>query len=141
MHPSAYILFFLATSTVCYNITDYNIHGTIIPGWDLIRDLFRDNFVQDQDLGASVAVYYQGKLALDLWGGWFDQTRTKPYDENTLQIVFSTTKGLVAGAVAVAVQRGLLDYSALVTRYWPEYGQNGKENTKVGDILSHWENM
>ncbi|CAF4711657.1 unnamed protein product, partial [Rotaria magnacalcarata] len=73
----------------------------------------------------------------DLWGGWFDQSRTKPYDHNTLQYVFSTSKGLVAIAVALCVQRGLLDYSALVKTYWPEYGQNGKENTTVADILSH----
>ncbi|CAF0996420.1 unnamed protein product [Rotaria sordida] len=93
--------------------------------------------MHDRDLGASVAVYYQGKLAFELCGGWFDQSRTKPYDDNTLQVVFSTTKGLVATAVALAAQRGYIDYSAFVTHYWPEYGQNGKENTTVADILSH----
>ncbi|CAF5069440.1 unnamed protein product, partial [Rotaria sp. Silwood1] len=92
---------------------------------------------QERDLGASIAVYYQGKLVVDLWGGWFDQARTKPYDNDTLQLVFSTSKGLVAVAVALCVQQGLLDYPALVTKYWPEYGQNGKENTTVADILSH----
>ncbi|CAF4723587.1 unnamed protein product, partial [Rotaria socialis] len=54
-----------------------------------------------------------------------------------LQYVFFTLKGLVAIAVALYVQRGLLDYSALVKTYWPEYEQNGKENTTVVDILSH----
>lgn len=131
------IFFYLVSSTICYSTGGYNIHGTITSGWEFILDLFRDNFVHDRDLGASIAVYHQGKLVVELCGGWFDQSKTKPYDENTLQLVFSTTKGLVAAAVAVAVQRGLLDYSSLVTRYWPEYGQNGKENTTVGDILSH----
>ncbi|CAF3870749.1 unnamed protein product [Rotaria magnacalcarata] len=116
---------------------DYNIRGFIKPGWGFVRDIFRDNFVQERDLGASVAAYHQGSLVFELGGGWFDQSQTKPYDINTLQLVFSTTKGLVAAAVALAVQQGLLDYSALVTKYWPEYGQNGKENTKVSDILSH----
>ncbi|CAF1455177.1 unnamed protein product [Rotaria sp. Silwood1] len=128
---------FLLSIVVRSEPIDYNIRGTIKPGWEFVRDLFRDNFVQDQDLGASVAGYYQGSLAFELGGGWFDQSRTKPYDVDTLQLVFSTSKGLVAAAVALAVQRGLLDYSALVTRYWPEYGQNGKENTTVADILSH----
>ena len=132
-----YILSFFVSSIICHNVTDYNIDGAITFGWEFVRDLFKDNFVHDRDLGASIAAYYQGKLAFELWGGWFDQSKTKPYDNNTLQIVFSTTKGLVAAAVALAVQRGLLDYSALVTRYWPEYGQNGKENTTVADILSH----
>ncbi|UJR34412.1 hypothetical protein I4U23_021819 [Adineta vaga] len=137
MHYCVYIFFFLVSSVICYKTVDYNIHGTITTGWEFIWNLFRNNFVEDLDLGASIAVYHQGKLAFELYGGWFDQSKTKLYNNDTLQLVFSTTKGLVAAAVAVAVQRGLLDYSALVTRYWPEYGQNGKENTTVADILSH----
>ncbi|CAF3961134.1 unnamed protein product [Rotaria sordida] len=128
---------FILSIVVRSDPVDYNIRGTIKPGWEFVRDLFRENFVQDRDLGASVAAYYQGSLAFELGGGWFDQSRTKPYDIDTLQLVFSTSKGFVAAAVALAVQRGLLDYSALVTRYWPEYGQNGKENTTVADIMSH----
>ncbi|CAF1197938.1 unnamed protein product [Rotaria sordida] len=128
---------FILSIVVRSDPVDYNIRGTIKPGWEFVRDLFRENFVQDRDLGASVAAYYQGSLAFKLGGGWFDQSRTKPYDIDTLQLVFSTSKGFVAAAVALAVQRGLLDYSALVTRYWPEYGQNGKENTTVADIMSH----
>lgn len=116
---------------------DYNIRGIIKPGWEFVRDIFRENFVQDRDLGASVAAYYRGSLVFEIGGGWFDQSRTKPYDVDTLQLVFSTSKGLVAAAIALAVQRGLLDYSALVTSYWPEYGQNGKQNTTLADIMSH----
>lgn len=134
---SLYIVFFFTSSVIGYKIIDYNIRGTITPGWEFVRDFFEDNLVHDRDLGASIAVYYQGKSVVELSGGWFDQWRTTPYDEDTLQLVFSTTKGLVAAAVAIAVQGGLLDYSASVTRYWPEYGQNGKENTTVADILSH----
>ncbi|CAF4174372.1 unnamed protein product [Rotaria sp. Silwood2] len=105
---------FIFSTVVHSESVDYNIRGTIKP-----------------------AAYYQGSLAFELGGGWFDQSRTQLYDVETLQLVFSTSKGLVAAAVALAVQRGLLDYSALVTRYWPEYGQNGKENTTVADIMSH----
>ncbi|CAF0874330.1 unnamed protein product [Rotaria sp. Silwood1] len=137
MHYCMCILSFFASSAICYNVDDYNIRGTITPGWDFALDLFKDNFIQDRDLGASVAVYHQGQLAFELWGGWFDQSKIKPYDNNTLQVVFSSTKGLVATAVALAAQHGHIDYSAFVTRYWPEYGQNGKENTTVADILSH----
>ncbi|CAF1421119.1 unnamed protein product, partial [Rotaria sordida] len=137
MHCSIFIVSVLISTVVGYKYVDYNIHGAVTPGWEFVRDLFRDNFAQDRDLGASVAIYHQGKLVVGLSGGWFDQSRAKPYDDNALQVVFSTSKGLVAATVALAVQRGLLDYSALVTRYWPEYGQYGKENTTVGDILSH----
>lgn len=126
-------LFIVPRSTA----TNYHISGTTAHGWEFVRELFIENFVQQHDLGASVAMYHQGRLVVDLRGGSFDEQRTRPYDDTTLQLVFSTTKGLVAIAVALCVQRGLLDYSALVTTYWPEYGQYGKENTTVADILSH----
>lgn len=116
---------------------DFNIQGSTAEGWSYVRDLFKENFLKQRDLGASLAIYHHGELVVDLRGGWFDQAQLKPYDDNTLQLVFSTTKGLVAIAVALCVQRGLLDYSALVTKYWPEYGQNRKANTTVADIMSH----
>lgn len=134
---SLWFYIFLISSINCFNNDNYNINGITVDGWEFVRDLFRENFVEKEDLGASISIYHQGKLVVDLWGGWFDYSYTKPYDNNTLQLVFSTTKGLVAIAVALCVERGLLDYSELVTKYWPEYGLNGKENTTVGDILSH----
>ncbi|CAF4733920.1 unnamed protein product, partial [Rotaria sp. Silwood2] len=100
-------------------------------------NLFIENFIQGRDLGASMAVYYEGIPVVDLWGGWFDESKNRLYENDTLQIPFSVTKGLVATAVALCVQRGLLDYSSPVRKYWPEYGRYGKENTTVADILSH----
>ncbi|CAF1305909.1 unnamed protein product [Rotaria sordida] len=137
MAYSTWFLLCFISTVLCHDESDYNIHGTTAHGWEFLRDLFRENFVQEQELGAAIAVYHHGHLVVDLKGGWFDESRTKLYDDNSLQLVFSTTKGLVAVAVALCVQQGLLDYSALVTKYWPEYGQNGKENTTVADILSH----
>jgi CubicO group peptidase (beta-lactamase class C family) len=134
---SLWILIVSLSIVFCYHSIDYNISGTTAHGWEFVRDLFLENFLQQYDLGAAIAVYHQGHLVVNLTGGWFDESQIKPYDDNTLQLVFSTTKGVVAMAAAICVQRGLLDYSALVTEYWPEYGQNGKENTTVADILSH----
>ena len=113
------------------------VGGRTAPGWEFVRPLFEENFLVERDLGASLAMYHQGELVVDLWGGWFDRSYQRVYDNDTLQLVFSTTKGLVAVAAALCVQRGLIDYSALVTKYWPEYGQQGKENTTVADLLSH----
>ena len=129
--------FFLAVIIVSSKGTELRVHGTTADGWEFVRDLFEENFQQDRDLGGSVAIYHQGNLVVNLWGGWFNKSKTQAYDNNTLQLVFSTSKGLVAVAAALCVQRGLLNYSALVTNYWPEYGQNNKENTTVADILSH----
>ncbi|CAF1380268.1 unnamed protein product [Didymodactylos carnosus] len=135
----------IGSALVCFAISfkldlsdpDYNIGGTVKKGWEPLRDLFQENFENELDLGASLAIYHQGELVVDLWGGWFDEQKTKPYDNDTLQLVFSTSKGLVATAVALCVQRHLLNYTDMVTKYWPEYGQNGKENTTVADIMSH----
>lgn len=81
-------------------------------------------------------MYHQGRLVVNLQGGSFDLSDRQIYDIDTLQLVFSTIKGLVAAALCV--QQGLLNYSALVTKYWPEYDhQKGKERTTVTDILSH----
>ncbi|CAF4085041.1 unnamed protein product, partial [Rotaria magnacalcarata] len=98
-----WIVFILHSFVLGIDSNDFNIHGTTSQGWEFVRDLFKDNFVQERDLGASMAIYYQGQPVVDLWGGWFDQSRTKPYDHNTLQYVFSTSKGLVAIAVALCV--------------------------------------
>ena len=133
------LIAFLCTVSIVlgFNDADDDIRGTTAIGWESMRDLFKQNFARGLDTGASLAIYHQGQLVVDLSGGWFDQSRTKPYNTDTLQIVFSTSKGLVAAAAALCVQRGLLNYSALVTKYWPEYGQTGKENTTVADVLSH----
>lgn len=137
MHTSIWFWCLFTAAIISSNNAQLHINGTTANGWEFVRDLFRDNFEKDRDLGGSVAVYYQGKLVVDLWGGWFNQSKTEPYDNDTLQLVFSTSKGLTATAVALCVQRGLLNYSALVTDYWPEYAQNGKGNTTVADIMSH----
>ena len=90
-----------------------------------------------RDIGASVAVYHRGVPVIDLVGGWFDEARTRPYGHDTLQLVFSTTKGLTAMAAAVCVERGWLDYDGVVAEYWPEFAATGKEEVTVAQLLSH----
>ncbi|CAF4098310.1 unnamed protein product [Rotaria magnacalcarata] len=114
-----------------------DVGGIVQNDWEPLRALFEQNFQNNADLGASLAVYHRGKLVVNLWGGWFDKQKAKPYDNDTLQLVFSTSKGLVAMAIALYVQRGLLNYTDKVIKYWPEYGQSDKENTTVADIMSH----
>ena len=136
-HISTYVCSFFLILIGSNVSAEFNIDGTTAAGWEFTRESFRENFVQGRDLGGSVAIYHQGKLVVDLWGGWFETTQVKPYTKGTLQLVFSTTKGLVAIAVALCVQQGLINYSDLVTKHWPEYGIRGKENTTVADIMSH----
>jgi CubicO group peptidase (beta-lactamase class C family) len=110
--------------------------GMVAPGWEAVQDAFVGNFA-GEEVGAGVSVYHRGEKVVDLWGGSFDVEGTQPYDDQALQLVFSTTKGITAIAVAICVQRGLLDYGKPVADYWPEFAAHGKENATVAQLLSH----
>jgi CubicO group peptidase (beta-lactamase class C family) len=116
--------------------TEGGIGGWIAPGWESVRRAFESNLSSGEDTGAAVAIHHRGELVVDLWGGSFDGG-DRPYDDSTLQLVFSTTKGITAIAVAICVQRGLIDYSAPVAHYWPEFGAHGKSSATVAQLLSH----
>jgi CubicO group peptidase (beta-lactamase class C family) len=116
------------------------IHGFVAPGFETVRAAFAANFKRGEplrELGASVCVYRRGKRVVDLWGGHCDAARSQPWTRDTLVNVWSTTKGIVAAAFAMAVERGHIDYDAPVTRYWPEFGAHGKDRTTVSHVLSH----
>jgi CubicO group peptidase (beta-lactamase class C family) len=113
------------------------IHGTIAPGFEAVEREFRRNFSQRHELGAACAVYYRGQKVVDLWGGFRDLEAQIPWEQDTLVLVFSTTKGVASLALAVAHSRGLFDYDEKVSTYWPEFAQNGKTNITVRQLLSH----
>src|SRR5215218_400171 len=112
------------------------IHGQTAPGWDAVADVLRANIDSGEDIGASVAVYHRGVPVVDLAGGSFSPDGGA-YDEQALQLVFSTTKGITAIAVAMCVERGLLDYDGTVATYWPEFAAAGKGDATVAQLLSH----
>jgi len=112
--------------------------GSVAAGWESVEAAFRQNFELGEETGASVAVYHRGEKVVDLWGGTFDDSGSdRPYGEDTLQLVFSTTKGITAIAVGICVQRGLLDYAEKVSTYWPEFAAKGKGDATVAQLLSH----
>lgn len=98
---------------------------------------FERNFSDRGELGAACCAYVDGSRVVDLWGGVADRRRGTPWREDTVLLVFSTTKGLAATAVALARSRGLLDYDARVCDYWPEFAQAGKERITVRQLLAH----
>ncbi|MCX5377662.1 serine hydrolase domain-containing protein [Streptomyces sp. NBC_00091] len=89
------------------------------------------------DLGASVAVYVDGRQAVNLWGGYADPQRSRPWQEDTLVGVFSTTKTMTALCAHLLSDRGELDFHAPVARYWPEFAAAGKADTQVRHLMSH----
>src|SRR4051795_11726344 len=102
-----------------------------------MREEFRRNFVDRRELGGAVAAYVGGEKVLDLWGGYRDSRRQERWEEDTLVLVYSTSKGMSAIAVALANSRGLLDYDERVATYWPEFAQNGKGGITVRQLLAH----
>lgn len=118
-------------------MTQTNIHGSVAPGFAAVKSEFEKNFSERGELGAACAIYHRGQKVVDLWGGIRDEATQALWQEDTLVLVFSTTKGISALTVALAHSRGLLDYEEKVSTYWPEFAQNGKENITVRQLLAH----
>lgn len=113
------------------------ISGLVEPGFEAVRDAFASNFEQGREVGAAFCAHVEGRKVIDLYGGSFDAAGTQPYGPETLQLVFSTTKGATAICANLLAQRGLLDMDAPVSTYWPEFDQAGKGSMPVRYLLSH----
>lgn len=110
---------------------------SVAPGWEPVRDALLENLASGMDRGAGVSVYHRGTCVVDLMGGHRDRNGEVPYGPDTLQVVFSTTKGITALCVAMCVERGLLSYDAPVADYWPEFAARGKGAITVRELMSH----
>lgn len=113
------------------------IEGDVSPGFEAVRDAFAQNFTLRHELGGACCVYHRGVKVVDLWGGVRNPVTRDPWAEDTLVLVYSTTKGLAAMTLALAHSRGWLDYDERVCTYWPEFAQSGKEGVTVRQLLSH----
>jgi len=102
-----------------------------------VRDAFATNFDRGLELGASLSISVDGRNVVDLWGGFLDAGRTRPWERDSLVCVFSCTKGVVAIAVMWAVAHGLVDLDAPVASYWPEFASEGKAEIPVRWLLTH----
>jgi CubicO group peptidase (beta-lactamase class C family) len=113
------------------------IDGIVEPGFEGVRDAFARNFEEHGDVGAGFCLHVEGRKVVELWGGVADPATNRAYDESTLQLVFSTTKGATAACANLLMQRGLLDVDAPVASYWPEFAAAGKESIPVRWLLCH----
>jgi CubicO group peptidase (beta-lactamase class C family) len=106
-----------------------------------VRSLLEEQFSQGLHIGAGVCVYHRGRVVADLWGGLADEDAKKPWERDTMAVSYSTTKGLTATCLHVLADRGLVDYQAPVSAYWPEFAKNGKEKITVYHVLTHQAGM
>lgn len=117
---------------------DLPLGGDCPPRFARVRETFLANFAGDfPELGARFTACIDGRIALDLWGGWADRERTRPYDDRTLTPIFSTTKAAASLMMAWRVGRGGLAYDQRAADLWPAFGQAGKDRLTVEQLLSH----
>jgi CubicO group peptidase (beta-lactamase class C family) len=111
--------------------------GVCDPEVGVVREEFERNFSERGDVGASVCVVVEGETVVDLWGGIADPATAAPWQDDTITVVMSMTKGATALCAHILADRGDLDIDLPVAHYWPEFAQNGKERIPVRMLLNH----
>lgn len=113
------------------------IGGTCDPRFAPLRDAFTENFTARGEPGGAIALMVDGRLVCDLWGGFRDAARERPWARETLVNFFSVGKAFTALVALRLVEQGTLDLDAPAHRLWPEFGCNGKEAITLRHMLSH----
>jgi len=114
-----------------------DVQGSVSDRFAPLRDVLANHLDNADDIGASVAVIHQGELVVDIWGGYLDHAKTKPWSRDTIVNVWSTTKTMTFLIALMLADGGGLDFSQRVSHYWPEFAANGKEEIEVRHLLAH----
>jgi len=116
---------------------DYSFGGYFEPEYQPIVDAFLENFRVEDEIGAACSMVREGKTVVDIWGGWRNGELNQPWYASTTVCMMSVAKGITAICFNMLVDRGLVHPDDPVIKYWPEYGQNGKESTLIRHFLDH----
>jgi CubicO group peptidase (beta-lactamase class C family) len=115
----------------------HTVSGSCTPRFERVREEFERNFAERGESGASVCVILDGEPVVDLWGGVADEAIGRPWEQDTMNVIFSCSKGLAALCGNMLIDRGLLDLDAPIARYWPEFAQKGKAEIPVRMAFNH----
>ncbi len=118
-------------------MADGDVGGYVQDRFAAVRDRFGQNLKDGTDIGASFCVTKDGETVVDLWGGWANEDRSRPWQKDTIVNVYSTTKTMTALTALWLADKGKLDFDAPVAEYWPEFAANGKAGIKVSHLMSH----
>jgi CubicO group peptidase (beta-lactamase class C family) len=113
------------------------LHGHCNPRFGTVAEALAEEITTGEEVGAAIAIDIDGELVVDIWGGHADAAKTVPWGEDTVVNVFSSTKNITALAGLMLIDRGLVDPSAPVATYWPEFAANGKQDIEFRHLLSH----
>jgi CubicO group peptidase (beta-lactamase class C family) len=111
-----------------------DVTGVVEPGFGAVADAVRRNLVDHGEVGCALCVHVDGRSVVDVAAGTAGRS---PYRRDTLQVLFSATKGVTAVIASMLADRGVLDLDAPVADVWPEFAANGKEEIPISWILSH----
>ena len=112
------------------------INGYCEEKYSPVKKIFESFFLNKEEIGASFAIYKEGKPLIDLWGG-FKNKKNQKWDENTIVNVFSATKGIYEIIVSILIDQNILDLERPVSYYWDAFKQSNKKEIKLKHILSH----
>ena len=115
----------------------YTLNGMVDERFIPVWEAFITNFQQEEELGAGCSVVVDGEPMIDIWGGWADAARTREWERETTVCMMSVAKGITGIAFNMCVEAGLIDIDKPVAHYWPEFGQNGKQDILVRWCLDH----
>lgn len=113
------------------------ISGHVASGFEPVRKAFKANFADGEELGAGFCVFRGDEILVDLVGGFADASATRPWTEETIVPVFSTTKPIAALVMASIIDALPAQYETPVADVWPDFAANGKEDVTIGELLSH----
>ena len=114
-----------------------DVHGHAEAGFESLVDVFAENWDLYDEVGAGFSLYVDGEEKMSIWAGSADPDAGRPWQEDTMAVTFSATKGVTAVCVHHLAEQGAIDLDAPVARYWPEFGAAGKDNIPIRWVLSH----
>ncbi len=123
--------------TVTARGATFTFSGEFEPEFQPAVDAFIENYKVEEEIGSASSLIVDGRKVFDVWAGYRDAAKTKPWERDTIVCMMSVAKGISGIAFNILIDRGLVDPNAPVAKYWPEFAQNGKENLLVRHVLDH----
>lgn len=117
--------------------TAFAFSGEYEPEFRPAVDAFIENYKVEEEIGSASSLIVDGREVFDVWAGYRDEAKTKPWVRDTIVCMMSVAKGISGIAFNILIDRGLVDPDAPVAKYWPEFAQNGKEKLLVRHVLDH----
>jgi len=119
------------------DIDGITVNGRFQPVFEKTVEVFAANFARGDDIGASFALSKDGEMVVDIWAGYLDEEKQRPWQEDTIVNVYSSTKTVSFLCALLLADRGLIDFDAPVSTYWPGFERNGKEGVLVWHLMNH----